>query len=162
MREKVLLPVFTVVLLCFLKTAAQIPTAMPPFKIRLTTGKLLSASDLPKQRPVVLIYFAPDCDHCQTLMQAFFKRISEFKNAEIVLVTFKPIRELIPFEKFYRTAQYKNLNVGTEEPALYLQMYYKLQKTPFTALYNKEGSLSYSYKAETVVDDLITRLKKLK
>ncbi len=50
---------------------------------------IFTANDLPKGKSVVLIYFDPDCDHCQKLMTALFKKINDFKKAEIVMVTFK-------------------------------------------------------------------------
>jgi len=42
-----------------------------------------------------------------------------------------------------------------------LRNYYGLVTMPFTALYDKKGNLSYSYRKETLVDDLIKRLKNL-
>lgn len=135
---------------------------IPPFKMMLSDNKIFSASDLPKGKPIILVYFDPDCEHCQKLMNELFKKINEFKKAEIVMVTFKPVIELPPFEEKYNTSGYSNIKVGTEGTLFYLRNYYGLVKMPFTALYDKKGNLSYSYKEQTPVDDLINRLKKLK
>ena len=45
---------------------------IPPFKMTLSDDRIFSASELPKGKPVVLIYFDPDCDHCQKLMKELF------------------------------------------------------------------------------------------
>src|SRR5256885_13945733 len=135
--------------------AAQTNNTIPPFKMLQSKGTYYSAKDLPHGKPVVLIYFAPDCPHCLTLMNALFKKIKDFKKAEIVMVTFKPIDELLPFEKQYQTYKYPNIKVGTEGTTFYLRYYYNLTNTPFTALYNKKGNMVYSYRKETPVDDLI-------
>ncbi|MFI5188249.1 MAG: TlpA family protein disulfide reductase [Chitinophagales bacterium] len=135
---------------------------IPPFQMMLSGNKIFKASDLPKGKPVVLIYFDPDCDHCQKLMDELFKKINDFKKAEIVMVTYKPLDELPPFEKKHNTPKYSNIKVGTEGTGFYLRNYYGLMKMPFTALYDKKGNLSYSYKEQTPVDDLIKHLKNLK
>ncbi|MEP6596330.1 MAG: redoxin domain-containing protein [Ginsengibacter sp.] len=58
--------------------------SIPSFSMQLTNGKLFSAKDLSREKPVIIIYFAPDCEHCQTLMNIFFKKIQDFKNAQII------------------------------------------------------------------------------
>ena len=134
---------------------------IPPFKMTLSNNKIFNATDLPKGKPLVLIYFDPDCDHCQKLMAELFKKINSFKKAEMVLITFKPVTEVAGFEKKYATSKYANMKVGTEGTLFYLRNYYKLVKMPFTALYDSKGNYSYSYRDETPVDDLIKRLQGL-
>ena len=134
---------------------------IPPFKMTLSNNKVFNATDLPKNKPLVLIYFDPDCDHCQKLMTELFKKINSFKKAEIVLITFKPVTEVAAFEKKYNTRKYANMRVGTEGTLFYLRNYYKLEKMPFTALYGSKGNYSYSYRDETPMDDLIKRLQGL-
>lgn len=135
---------------------------IPPFKMKLSNGTVFSAKNLFKNKPVIIIYFTPECEHCQILMNQFFKKINEFKNAQIVLVTFKPLNEVKEFEKNYKTAAYKNIKVGIEDPVFYFRYFFKLENTPFTALYDKSGNLVYSWQKETPVNDLLARLKKIK
>ena len=140
------------------RTSSQ---TIPSFKMTLSNNEIFTAADLPKGKPFVLIYFDPDCDHCQKLMTELFKRMNSFKKAEMVLITFKPITEVAAFEKKYSTGKYANMRVGTEGTLFYLKNYYKLVKMPFTALYDSKGNYSYSYRDETPVDDLIKRLQGL-
>lgn len=141
--------------------SGTVETGIPPFKIMLSNGKIYTAGNLPKEKPVVLIYFSPDCGHCQNLMTDFFKKTDQFKKAEVVMITFKPLDEVKNFEHSYPTSKYPNIIVGSEVETFYLRMYYKLAHIPFTALFNKHGNLIYSYRDETSIDDLIKRLKKL-
>jgi len=134
---------------------------IPPFKMTLSNNKIFKAADLPKGKPLVLIYFDPDCDHCQKLMADLFKKINNFKKVEMVLITFKSVTEVAAFEKKYTTSKYANMKVGTEGTLFYLKNYYKLVKMPFTALYDSKGNYNYSYRDEAPLDDLIKRLKSL-
>ena len=90
-----------------------------------------------------------------------FKRVGDFRKAQIVTVTFKPVNEVVDFEKSYQTTRYPNIKVGIEIPIFFFRQYYNLKNTPFTALYDKHGKLIISYKKETPVDDLIKHLKVL-
>ena len=135
--------------------------SLPPFKMYRSDKTIFNAAELPKTKPVVLIYFDPDCDHCQKLMKELFLKIDAFKKAEIIMVTFKPVEEVAAFEKQHNTQKYPNIIVGTEGIGFYLRNYYGLMTMPFTALYDKKGNLNYSYRKETFVDDLINRLKNL-
>ena len=100
---------------------------------------IFNAAELPKTKPVVLIYFDPDCEHCQKLMKELFQKIDAFKKAEIIMVTFKPIEEVAAFEKLNNTQKHSNIIVGTEGLGFYLRNYYGLVTMPFTALYDKKG-----------------------
>src|SRR5689334_754278 len=119
------------VLIAVQKLEAQSADQIPPFKILLSTGKFFNAGDLPKGKAIVLIYFAPDCEHCQVLMNELFQKIDSFRKVQIVLVTFKPVDEVAAFEKLYGTNRYENIKVGTEGTTFYLRKFFKLQNTPF-------------------------------
>ncbi len=132
---------------------------MPAFSILQTNGKTLNTAKLPYTKPILLIYFSPDCEHCTTLLNSMFAQIDKFKKATILLVSFRPMSEIADFEKKYKTAAHSNIIVGMEQPIFFLQKLYQLQSTPYTALFDRNGKLVYEYKKETLVDDLAIRLK---
>ncbi len=134
---------------------------IPQFRMMLTNGSYFTTKDIQKNKPFVLIYFAPDCGHCTVLMDQLFKKIHQLDKATVVMVTFKSPGELAGFEKKYQTGKYPNIKVGTEGISYVLRNYYRLNKTPFTAVYNKRGLLAYSYKEETPVNEMLARLNKL-
>lgn len=161
MKGKLLTHFISFFLLNTFLSLTAISQSLPPFKMMLTNNKVFSAADLPKGKPTILIYFDPECEHCQKLMAELFKKIDQFRKTQIVMVTYKPVSEVIPFEKLHNTKKYNNIVVGTEGLAFYLRNYYGITTLPFTAVYDKNGNLSHSYVKDTSVDDLIARLKKL-
>ena len=134
---------------------------IPPFKMTVAGNKVFDIKTLLKGKPLILIYFDPDCDHCQKLMDDIFKNINEFKKAEMVMATFKPVSELAAFDKKYKASKYPNIKVGSETTTYYLRLYYGVTTLPFTALYDKKGNLNFTYREETPVSDLIRRVKEL-
>lgn len=141
--------------------AQQTADKIPSFKIVLSNGSFFSKENIKKNKPVILIYFSPDCDHCKLLMKDLFKRITDFNKAEIVMITFKPLKEVDEFIEAYKIKQYPNITVGTEVPIYFIRYFYNLSNTPFTALFDRKEKLVYAYRKETSVADLIDRLKHL-
>ena len=134
---------------------------IPPFRMQRTDGHLFTAQDLPKSKPVLIIYFAPDCEHCQKLIHEVLARSNDFKKVQMMLISFEPISMVITFEKAYHLSQYSNIMCGTETPTFYFKDLFHLTKTPFTALYDKKGRLMISYQNETPVADLVRYVAKL-
>jgi cytochrome oxidase Cu insertion factor (SCO1/SenC/PrrC family) len=149
-------------LLAFALTATAQVDKMPQFGLMQTNGKQYNTSALLKDRPTLLVYFAPDCDHCITFLNALFKGFDPFKRAQVLLVTFKPVKDLVPFERTYAIAKYKNIVVGSESKPLFLQMHYRLQNTPYVALYDKNGILIRGYKKDPSVKEIAKLLGGLK
>ena len=127
---------------------------MPSFGLTLTNGKQFATSALSKDRPILLVYFAPDCDHCITFLNSLFKDFEAFRRTHVLLVTFKPVKDLIPIERTYGTSRYKNIIVGSELKPLFLQVHYRLQNTPYVALYDKNSILIRAYKKDAPVKEL--------
>ncbi len=148
---------FLLIVTLFYSSNASAQT-MPAFQMKLSNGKIFSSSELPK-KPLIIIYFAPDCEHCQVLMKQLFNKISNFKNTEIVMVTFESLQSVAGFEKQFQTSKYPNIRVGMEVPVFFFRKYYQLEHTPFTALFDKNKKLITSYKEYTPLDDLIKKLK---
>ncbi|MGN6339587.1 MAG: TlpA family protein disulfide reductase [Ginsengibacter sp.] len=132
---------------------------IPEFKVKLTTGASVSSTKASHQKPLLLIYFAPDCDHCRKLMDELFPKMNALKNTEILMVTFESLNDVAWFENHYHTKNYPNIKVGVEQPVFFLKNYYRLEHTPFTALFDKNGKLLVSYKEFTPVGELMKWVK---
>ena len=142
----------------FISTPANAQT-IPEFKVKLTNGASVSSKNAARQKPLLLIYFAPDCDHCRKLMDQLFPKMNALKNTEILMVTFESLNDVAWFENHYHTKNYPNIKVGVEQPVFFLKNYYRLEHTPFTALFDKNGKLLVSYKEFTPVNELMKWVK---
>jgi hypothetical protein len=134
---------------------------VPPFQMVQSGGKVFRAQNLPLGKPIVIIYFSPDCEECQALTNELIKREEEFKKASVAMITYLPVEYVTKFITKYKLNYYPNIYVGTEGNALFLKGYYKIEKFPFMALYTKNGDLVKSYYSEHSLDDIAARLKSL-
>ena len=134
---------------------------VPPFQIIQSNGKVFKAENLPMDKPIIIVYFSPDCEECQKFTEELLKRMNDFSKASIAMVTYLPVADVTQFVSKYNLNNYPNIFVGTEGTSFFLRGYYKITKFPFTALYNKNGDLIKIYVREENLNDLSHRLKDL-
>ena len=159
MRRKAFLLVFFLFLVspCIFSQGLKIP----PFKIVRADGSLFRARDLPMGKPVIIIYFSPECEECQKFTQDLVSKIDDFWDASIVMVTYLSVQSVAQYEKKYKLNIYPNIYVGTEGNAFIVRYYYNVRRFPFVALLNKDGVLVKMWNKEENIDDLAARLKAL-
>lgn len=139
---------------------AEIKKTIPPFKIVLTDGKLFDYKELKKGSPVMLIYFAPECDHCRTYTKELISVMDQFKNTQIIMISYFPLAKLQQFYKEFRLEQFKNIKVGTEGNSFLVPGFYKIGLFPFTAIYDKDGKLSAVFRKPPGMGELYDCVRK--
>jgi thioredoxin-related protein len=136
---------------------------IPPFRILKTDSTWFTPADLKKNRPVMIIYFSPDCSHCQHLVYEMKPKMKKFGDMQIVMVTFTDPSMLKMIQGFYRDfdlAKYPNITVGTEGTTYVVQRYYQVATTPYIAIYDRKGKLIKAFDKAPSIDTLITTVKK--
>lgn len=135
----------------------RFPT-VPPFQLLKSDSSLLTKDALRKNQAVIVMYFSPECHHCQHQLEDILARKSDFKSVQIVLATYRPIDELAHFEDKYRLKTLKNFHIG-RDTKYFLQPFYKIKNLPYLALYNKKGTLITTFEGNVTVDTLLSTLK---
>jgi thiol-disulfide isomerase/thioredoxin len=139
------------------------PGKIPPFQIIQSNGRVFKAENLPFGKPIVIIYFSPDCEDCQQFTKELLNRINEFNNASIAMITYLSLNTVKQFVSDYHLDKYSNIYIGTEGNSYFVGNYYKVAKLPFLALYNKNGDLIkvYNYNKEENLDNFLLLLRSL-
>lgn len=131
-----------------------------PFQIRLVNGQQYTSAQL-AAGPVVLIYFSPDCDHCQDFTKDLLKNYSVVANKQVVMVTFQSMEMLKPFVSQYSLSTYPNFKVGTEGTTYQVQRYYGIRSFPYIAIYDKKGNLVRTFEGEQPHAEIFKALKQI-
>ena len=134
---------------------------LPPFKMMQTSGKIFKAQDLPMEKPILIVYFSSECDHCEKMLKEFFKQAANFQKASVAFITYLPVDKVSKFEKDYNMSKHPNMNSGTEGSTFFVRNYYKISTMPFVALYTKKGDFVTSYEKEVDLKMLAKMLKGL-
>ena len=131
---------------------------IPAFTILATDSSNFAKQNLPANRPVVIIYFSPDCGHCQFEAKQIVQHINDFKNTFFVWVSFHPLEQIKEFGKIYGLDKLDNMKLG-RDLKYYLPSFYKVTQTPFMAIYNAKGVFAKEFRAGATADELKAELK---
>jgi thioredoxin-related protein len=137
------------------------PPVIAPYKMLKMDNTYTTNADLQKNKPVMLIYFAPDCSHCQKLIYDMKPKMSSFKDLQVVMITFTDIKMVKAFDHDFNISAYKNFTMGTEGYGGSVQKYYQITTTPFVAVYDRNGFLVKSFTKVPKVPELIEAVKKV-
>ncbi len=133
-------------------------STIAPFKIRLTNGAGYTYQQLAKNKPVILVYFSPTCDHCKLFTEKMLKRVDDFKNTQLVMISYEDIKAVKAFDEKYKLSMHQNIKVGSEGYTFIVQKYYNIQHFPFVAEYDKTGRLKKMMKGNLKPEDMAAGL----
>lgn len=159
---KKLLLAFTLLLACSFCFAQDIPKTIPPFNMLLADGVTYHNADkVEKGKPLMIVYFDPECQHCQEFTKKLVKSISKFSSVQIVMICSVP--GLPPLKKFvdaFNLNKYPNIKAGTEGMYQTTLKFYDVDTTPFVALYNKDQKLITFHRTVPEISTLVKEFGK--
>ncbi|MCM5529141.1 peroxiredoxin [Parasegetibacter sp. NRK P23] len=118
----------------------RFPT-VPPFELLATDSvSKLSKNQLKKNQPVLIMYFSPDCDHCQHQTEDILANIDKLKDVQIVMCSYQPMETIRAFKEKYKLAQYPNIMIG-RDTKYFVPSFYGVNSLPYLAFYDKKGNL---------------------
>jgi thioredoxin-related protein len=142
---------------------------IPHYKLLTKDSTYVTDANLKKGKPTMIIYFSPDCTHCQHLtfeMQDEFKKEAKagthtLAHVQIVMATWTMLKSIQVFYNEFGLVKYPNITVGTEGYAMTLQKYYNVRTTPYIAIYSKNGQLVKFFDKVPTMEDIVDALKKV-
>lgn len=136
----------------------RFPT-LPPFQLlKLDSATTLTKEDLAKDQPVLIMFFSPDCDHCQHQIEDMLKDMKAFDNIQVVLASFQPFEQIKAFNEKYGLDRYKNVYIG-RDTKYFLPPFYQMYNLPYLALYNSKGDLITTFEGNVKPDKLVKAFK---
>lgn len=132
---------------------------VPAFSIQRADSSFFTNKDLPKRIPVVIVYFNPECGHCQAEAEELSKHMEQFKKVFFVMAAYNDMKLISEFAAKYGLDQYKNVVFGRDNK-YFLPVFYHVETTPFSALYDKKGKLVTAFEHGMTSDDLSKALRR--
>ena len=130
--------------------------SLPPFDLLQTDSVThLTKEKIEKKHNILIMFFSPDCPHCQHQTEDLLTGMDSLKDVQIIMATYQPFEEMTGFYKKYQLAKYPNIRLG-RDATFFLPPYYRMKNLPYLALYNKNGILITTFegnqKVATIVD----------
>lgn len=96
---------------------------------------------LPKGKPLVLIFFNPDCEHCQKETKELLAYKDELKDIPIVMASSLPYKLVKEFYAGYNIASMPNITMG-QDANFVLGRKYQPSRYPAIFVYDAKGRLA--------------------
>ncbi len=134
-------------------------TTIPPFRILQTDSSTwYTKANLPRKKPLIIVYFSPTCGHCQLETKDMVDSMNLLEKATIVFVSTHPIYELKPFEEKYELTKFKNVHIG-REVKYFIPSFFRVKYTPYVAIYNSKGQFVKSFEGGSKMIEIASLLK---
>ncbi len=133
---------------------------IPDYRILDADSVYRTPANLKKNQPVMIVYFSPDCSHCQHLFNEIKGQMKNFSKIQIVMVSAVDYRMIKGFYKDFGISAYPNITVGTEGNSYKVLQYYNVKTTPYIAIYNHQHKLLKAYEKAPKIEELAAMVKK--
>lgn len=134
---------------------------LPAFAFYDAAGKAVTKSTLKPGLPVIVVYFDPDCDHCNKQASMIKAEISKFTGVQMLWVAFPASAEAITaFGRKYFPLQFgKNFFFARDNDYTFDKSF-GYSEAPSLYVYNKSWKLVKSFKKNEVnVSELLAATK---
>jgi len=156
--------VFLLIAICITFAAlAQIDTSqqyfksptIPAFNVRKVPDSSSFTNNLfQKNKSTVLMFFDPDCDHCQQATKNIIAKIDQFKDVQILMIAIVEFKYIKKFYTNFKIADYPNITV-TRDATFDLPRFYGIHSIPDVYVYDKNGKFLNHFKKDIPVDAII-------
>lgn len=132
---------------------------IPAFKIHiLPDSSIYTNQDMKKNRPTILMFFSPDCDHCQNETKELLAYREELKDIPILMVSTAPYAEIKEFYNTFNLHSIPNILVGQDDN-FKLGSIYKLRTYPSIFVYDSNGTLAKAFVGNIGIPTILAALK---
>lgn len=130
----------------------------PDFKLELPNRSNFYTDNLPKNKPIIIMLFSPECDHCREQTKGILQSIRALGKAHIVMATVLPFDKMKAYYDEMNIARYKNITMG-RDPLFFFSQYYRSHYIPFIAVYNRKRELVATYDGGVPMPTLLAQIQ---
>lgn len=140
-------------------TAAKSIETAPSFKIiKAPDSTAFSSTELKKDKPFVLMFFSPDCEHCQKETKELLAYKQELKGLQIIMVSPLSFDLIKTFYQDYGLASMPDVVVG-QDANYALGSRYQLRTYPSIFVYDAKGKLAKAFVGNAGVPAILDAVK---
>jgi hypothetical protein len=162
--KKFILPI--IILLITQNCTAQADSAdyykafltLPSFKIHtIPDSSAYTNNNLDKHKPIVIMFFSPDCEHCQHEAQELVANKEVLKDVPILMLSIFNMQDIINFYDKYNLKEMPNVTVG-QDYNFNLGVKFKMQTFPAMYVYNEDRKIVKAFVGNVSVSKILNAL----
>ncbi len=130
---------------------------LPSFSFFNLNEELFTYQNIEKEE-TLLIYFHPDCEHCQYEAKQIVLNKEKFKETQIIMISPASLLAINQFNKTYELNKIKNLEVLWDKERKF-ENYFGVATFPTILIYDDENQLQKKHKGEVKIEAILKELK---
>jgi thioredoxin-related protein len=117
-----------------------------------------SNKNLKKNQPLIIMFFSPDCDHCQKETKELLAYKKELKDIQILMASPASYEAVKTFYKEYNLSEMHNVKAG-QDVNYTLGRIYQLKTFPSIFVYGHNGKLAKAFIGNIGVPAILDAVK---
>jgi thiol-disulfide isomerase/thioredoxin len=139
---------------CRGKTGGSIGS-LPSFDLLLSDGLThLNTSEIKAGKPVALLYFSPDCEHCQQETTSILHHMDSLRDVQFYFITNDSLDRAKTFRSVFQLDKYSNIILAWDNQFLFPR-HFKGAFPPYLVLYDRQLRQLGAFDGEMEVSKLI-------
>ncbi|MEO6538363.1 MAG: TlpA disulfide reductase family protein [Ferruginibacter sp.] len=135
----------------------RFPQVPPLSIITVPDSTRFTKEDLHKKKPVLIIVFSPDCEHCQHAIKDLEENAAAFKKVQVIMVSALDHSIIKKFYYEYNISSYPNIIVG-RDANYFLGSFFSITNFPSIFLYDKKGNFVEKFEGDVSFTKIAARL----
>ncbi|WP_397447185.1 TlpA family protein disulfide reductase [Polaribacter sp. R77954] len=167
-KKRIVLVIFLICIVGFLgykitsklnhkKEVLERTKKIPNFSFLNINSNSYSNKNLPN-KPIVFVYFNSDCDYCQSEAAKIQERLVDFKEIQLVFVSFEGQESIISFAKQYNLYDKENVVFLEDKKGVFSQIF-DVNSIPYIVVYDADKNFLQKFKGATKIDDILVVIK---
>ncbi len=133
--------------------------SIPEFKINtVPDSSFYTSAELKKGEPFMMMFFSPDCEHCQRQVKDLMAYKKELAGVQIVMISPLSFKDNKNFYEEYDLNSMPNVKMGTDV-TFKLRLLYKITSFPSMYVYDKNGTLAKAFVGNIAVPAILDAVK---
>jgi len=134
---------------------------IPPFDFLLSDSTTrFNTAAIPQGSPIVLLYFSPDCEHCQHETETIIHHMDSLKQVRFYFITNDPPDRIKVFSEVYKLDKYANITLGWDNQ-FFFPRHFKGAAPPYLVLYDKQKRMQGAFEGGLEASKMIEFVNKL-
>ena len=129
---------------------------LPAFNIMMMDSTtIFNTFNIPKGKKTMIVFFSPDCKHCNAQMKELTRKMDSLSNVEFYMIT--PVHSMTDIKAFYakyHLGDFKNVAMVGRDYEFFFGTFYGISVVPDLALYDEKKMLIKLFQGNTTVAEL--------
>ena len=128
---------------------------IPPVDILLEDSTThFNIANAPEGRPIILLYFSPDCEHCQKEIHGLLHHMDSLKKVQFYYITSDDFDEMKLFGQYYHLGKYRNITMGRDITYSF-PGHFKAVAPPYLVVYDQNKRFRAALSGEVTASRVI-------